>query len=92
VFMNETQKFMGRNQMLERLAEQVGSREMAVKLLQDRGHLKADGKTFTEAGAKRNAMSAEERALDRAKVRTGRSTRDFKYSSVTNRATLRKKY
>lgn len=54
-----TQKFMGRNQLIDRLAAQVGNRDTAVKILQQRGHLKADGKTFTPEGAKRNAMTAE---------------------------------
>jgi hypothetical protein len=88
----ETQKFMGRNEMLARLGAQVGSAEEAVKILQARGHLEADGKTFTAAGAKRDAMTAEERALDRAHTRTGRPASSFKYSPTTNRATNKKKY
>ena len=34
-----TQKFMGRNQLIDRLAAQVGDRARAVAILQDRGHL-----------------------------------------------------
>ena len=60
-----TQKFMGRNQLIERLSAQVGDRDAAIKILQERGHLKADGKTFTAEGLKRNMMTAEERAKDR---------------------------
>ena len=45
-----TQKFMGRNQLIDRLAAQVGNRDSAIKILQERGHLKADGKTYTAEG------------------------------------------
>lgn len=47
-----TQKFMGSNQLIDRLASQVGSKEMAIAILQRRGHLKEDGKTFTAEGLK----------------------------------------
>jgi len=80
-----TQKFMGRGQLLERLSAQVGSKKLAVEILQKRGHLKSDGKTYTEAGIKRNSMTAEERAKDRASKYTGRPTKDFKYHKETNR-------
>ena len=53
-----TQKFMGSNQLINRLASQVGSKETAIAILQKRGHLKEDGKTFTEEGLKRNSMTA----------------------------------
>lgn len=80
-----TQKFMGRGQLLERLTAQVGDKKLAVGILQKRGHLKADGKTYTKEGMKRNSMTAEERAKDRASKQTGRSTKDFKYNPTTNR-------
>ena len=86
-----TQKFMGRNQLIDRLAAQIGSREAAIEVLQKRGHVDAQG-NLTEEGMKRDAMTAEERALDRAKTRSGRPTSAFKYNPSTNRATLRKKY
>ena len=35
--MAETQKFMGRNQLIDRLSAQVGSRDSAIKILQQRG-------------------------------------------------------
>lgn len=85
-----TQKFMGQNQLIDRLAAQVGDRDSAIKILQDRGHLKADGKTFTAEGAKRNMMTAEERAIDRAKKRSGNPKSAYKYNPKTNRATLKK--
>jgi hypothetical protein len=79
-----TQKFMGKGQLLERLTAQVGDRKLAVEILQKRGHLKADGKTYTEEGMKRNDMTAEERAKDRASKYTGRSAENFKYNPITN--------
>lgn len=86
----KTQKFMGRGQLVNRLTAQVGSRGLAIELLKKRGHLKADGKTLTEAGKKRNAMTASDRAKDRAAKRTGRPASDFAYDPRTNVA--RKKY
>ena len=86
-----TQKFMGKNQLIDRLTAQVGNRDSAIKILQERGHLKPDGKTLTVAGQARNAMTAEERAKDRAVKRTGKSTKEFIYNPKTNRATLRNK-
>jgi hypothetical protein len=85
-----TQKFMGRGQLLERLTAQVGDRKLAIGILQKRGHLKADGKTYTEEGIKRNSMTAEERAKDRASKSTGRPKGDFKYKPSTNSVRLMK--
>jgi hypothetical protein len=79
-----TQKFMGRGKLLERLTAQVGDKKLAVGILKDRGHLKADGKTYTKEGMKRNLMTAEERAKDRASKKTGRPVDDFKYNPTTN--------
>lgn len=84
-----TQKFMGRNQLIDRLAAQVGDRDTAIEILKKRGHLMADGKTFTPEGMKRNAMTAEERAKDRAAKRSGEPSSSFKYNPKTNRATRR---
>ena len=85
-----TQKFMGAGQMLDRLAAQVGSKEEAVRILIGRGHMQADGKTWTPAGAKRNAMTAAERAKDREATRTGLPVSLFQYDPKTNRATRRR--
>lgn len=79
-----TQKFMGRGQLLERLTAQIGDRKMAIEILKKRGHLTADGKAYTEEGMKRNNMTAEERAKDRASKYTGRSKESFKYNAITN--------
>jgi hypothetical protein len=79
-----TQKFMGKGQLLDRLTAQVGDRKLAIGILQKRGDLKADGKTYTEKGMKRNAMTAEERAKDRASKRTGLPASKFSYNPKTN--------
>lgn len=81
---------MGRGQLVDRLTKQVGDRKMAVELLIKRGHLKADGKTFTAAGEKRNQMSAAERAIDRESKRLNKPKSDFTYNSKTNTARITK--
>jgi len=83
-----TQQFLGRGQLINRLAIQVGSREAAIALLQKRGHLKADGKTFTAEGARRNEMTAAERAIDRASKATGKPKSEFSYNAKTNAAKI----
>ena len=82
-----TQKFMGRGQLVNRLAAQVGDRGLAIEILKKRGHLKADGKTLTKEGMKRNAMTASERAKDRAAKKSGSPASQFKYNPQTNTAT-----
>lgn len=84
-----TESFVGRGQLLERLTAQVGDRKKAIAILQDRGHLEADGKTYTAQGMKRNMMTAEERAKDRASKYTGRCAEDFVYSPQTNKVRLK---
>ena len=84
-----TTKFMGRNQLLDRLSAQVGSRDMATEILQKRGHMNKDG-TLTAEGKKRNSMTAQERAIDRAKKTSGRPASHYQYNPQTNRATLKK--
>jgi hypothetical protein len=79
---------MGMNSLVKRLAAQVGSKGMAISLLKQRGHMKGDG-TLTAKGKKRNAMTASQRAKDRAAKSSSRSASDYKYNPKTNRATLR---
>lgn len=79
-----SQRFLGKGQLINRLAVQVGDRATAIAILQKRGHLKADGKTLTAEGQKRNAMTAEERAKDRASKKTNRPVSDFSYNKKTN--------
>ena len=80
-----TQKYMGKGQLINRLAAQVGSKEMAIGLLKKRGQLKADGKTLTAKGKERNNMTAEQRAKDRASTESGKSASSYSYSASTNR-------
>lgn len=87
--MTESQKFMGRNQLLERLTAQTGSRDMAIGLLRDRGQMEKYSEKLTPAGEKRNNMTAAERAKDRAAKAAGSSSAAFKYNPITNRATRR---
>jgi len=82
----ETQKFMGKHQLIDRLAAQVGNRDVAIRLLQQRGHLMADGTTLTPEGRKRDVMTAEERAKDRASKSTGVPTSKLTYNPKTNTA------
>lgn len=80
------QSFTGRDQLINRLASQVGDRGAAIRILQRRGHLMADGKTFTHEGAKRNAMTAADRAIDRASKASHRPASEFHYDARTNYA------
>ena len=82
-----SQKFMGRNQMVERLTSQTGSREMAIGLLRDRGHMEKNSEKLTAAGQARDNMTAAERAKDRESKRTGLPASYFKYNPKTNKAT-----
>jgi hypothetical protein len=82
-----TTKFMGRDQLIDRLAAQVGSRDMAIGILQKRGHLYPGTEKLTPQGAERNRMTAAERAKDRESRRSGVPTSDLKYNPKTNRAT-----
>lgn len=85
-----TQKFMGAGQLIDRLAAQVGSKDMAIGILQKRGHVDAKG-NLTTAGKARDSMTAEERALDRSAKKQQRPAKAFKYDPKTNRATLKVK-
>jgi hypothetical protein len=79
-------QFTGSNELIYRLAEQVGSKEMAIGILKKRGHITPDGKSFTKKGAERNAMTSQERALDRGSKRFGVDKGQLQYNSVTNKA------
>ena len=83
-----TQKHMGRNQLIERLTAQVGNKDTAIEILKKRGHLNKDGE-YTVEGMKRNIMTAEERAKDRASKKTGKPKSAFKYNPKTNMAKLK---
>lgn len=83
----QTQKHMGRGKLVERLIAQVGSRKRAETLLKKRGQMDGTGK-LTKAGEKRDRMTAEERAKDRAARSSGKSTKDYRYDAMTNSAKL----
>lgn len=85
-----TTKFLGRNSLIDRLAAQVGDRGRAIAILKDRGHLDSAG-NLTAAGQARDAMTAEERAKDRAAKRSGKPATAYRYDPKTNRATLKGK-
>jgi hypothetical protein len=80
-----TQKFMGKNQLVKRLSAQVGSEGLAKNLLKKRGDMTSGG-ALTAAGKKRNAMTAEQRAKDRAAKAAGSTPAAFTYNPKTNLA------
>lgn len=84
----DSQEYMGENQLVKRLASQVGSMKLAVDILKKRGDMTASGK-LTEKGQRRNAMTAEERAIDRASKQSKHSPSEYRYNPLTNRATLK---
>jgi len=80
-----TQKFMGANQLLDRLTAQMGgNHEAAIKKLRERGHMDPYSLKLTPAGEARNSMTAEERALDRASKRFRKPPEAFTYNPATN--------
>lgn len=83
-----TQKFMGANSLVDRLAAQVGSRDMAIGLLRKRGQMEPNSEKLTPAGQARNKMTAQERAKDRAAKYSGNPASAYSYDPKTNRATL----
>jgi hypothetical protein len=86
-----TQKHMGRGQLLERLTAQVGgNQEMAKDILIKRGHMTPGG-DYTAEGQRRNQMTAEERAKDRAAKKTGVAPSAFTYHARTNTVSRKKK-
>lgn len=85
-----TQKFMGRHSLLKRLTAQVGNEETAKKILIDRGHMTKDGE-LTAEGRKRDSMTAEERAIDRASKRSGNPASKYTYNPASNTASLRRR-
>lgn len=81
-----TQKFMGKHQLVKRLAAQVGNKGEAIAILKKRGDMTAKG-TLTAKGKKRDSMTAKQRAVDRAAKASGKSPKAFTYNPKTNRAT-----
>jgi hypothetical protein len=87
----ETQKFMGRGQLIDRLTAQIGSREGAIAVLRQRGQMHPDSEKLTPAGEARNNMTAAERAKDRAAKAANKSPAQFIYNPKTNTATLKRR-
>lgn len=76
--------FTGKGELINRLASQVGDKKKAISILQKRGHLMSDGKTFTHEGFKRNSMTANERAIDRTFKRLKMSPEDLEFDKMNN--------
>lgn len=64
---------------------------IATKALQKSGNLKKGTTEPTAKGVRRGNMTAGQRAIDRASKASGKSPSKYKYSSKTNRATLKNK-
>ena len=82
-----TMKHMGKGQLIDRLAAQVGSRDMAIGILRSRGQMEKNSEKLTPAGEARNNMTAEQRAKDRAAKGSGKPATAYTYNPKTNRAT-----
>jgi hypothetical protein len=52
--------------LIDRLAEQVGDRQLAINILRKRGHVYPDSEELTPLGQARDQMGAIGRAFDRA--------------------------
>lgn len=64
---------------------------IATKSLQKAGDLETGSQRATAKGTRRGKMTPAARAKDRASKRSKHKTTDYKYSSKTNRATLKGK-
>ena len=84
----ESQNFMGKNQLIDRLTDQVGDRNMALGILEKRGHVFPGTDKLTITGKIRDDMTAEERALDRAARESGKPVSSFTYDPITNSTKL----
>ena len=84
----ESQNYMGRNQLINRLTDQVGDRNMALGILEKRGHVYPNTDKLTLTGQIRDDMTAEERALNRAAKESGKPVSSFTYDPTTNSTRL----
>jgi len=75
--------------LLDRLAEQVGDRKLAINLLRKRGHMEKDSELLTPEGADREWLGRDGRAKNRAVKLHGGCSADYKYDHKTNRAKRR---
>jgi hypothetical protein len=83
-----TQRFMGKGQLVDRLMAQVGSKSLAIGILKKRGDMNDSGE-LTVKGRKRNNMTAEERAKDRASKASGKPDSSFICNPRTNTTKLK---
>lgn len=82
-------QFLGRNQLVARLAYQLGGDlAKAEVVLKAQGLMNEDG-TLTDEGIKRDNMTAAERAISREAKRTGKPESAFLYDPATNKARVR---
>lgn len=79
---------LGKGQLINRLASQVGSRAAALKILTKRGDVYPGTSRLTPRGKKRDSMTARERAIDRASKISGKPKEYYTYNKQSNRATL----
>ena len=87
-----TQKHMGRHQLVDRLTAQMGgNRDAAIAVLRKRGQMMRGSEKLTPAGKARDAMTAEERAKDRAAKKAGTTPGAFTYNPKTNSAKLKRR-
>lgn len=81
---------INRFELLDRLTYQLGDQEKAIDVLIKRGHMNDDRQTLTQEGIKRNSMTAEERAIDRAVKKQGGHPSQYSFDSKTNKIKKRK--
>jgi len=86
-----TQKFMGKNQLVDRLTAQVGNRDTAISILRQRGQMEQESEELTPAGKARDSMTAAERAKDRASKESRKPASQYTYNPKTNTARLKRK-
>lgn len=87
--MKRSRAYSGRHQLVQRLTAQVGDEALAKNLLKKNGLMDEHG-NLTAKGRHRDAMTASERAIDRAAKHSGKPKSAFKYNPNTNRATLKR--
>ena len=84
----ESPNFMWRNPLIDRVTDQVGSRDMALGILEKRGHVFPNTDKLTITGKIRDNMTAEERGLERAAKNSGKPVSSFTYDPLTNSTKL----
>ena len=78
----ESQEYLGKGQLVDRLMSQVKNRDFAINILKDRGDMAASG-SLTAKGMERDGMDASERAIDR---KSQTDPRELGYDAETNKA------